>query len=101
MEFPPVRLRRSVSAEYQEGMKANAKSSVTLPAGEVRLVRVLKARLKLKSNVAVIRRGLLLLQETTDREALKDAYRAASRAIRRSTLEEVRELDHLSGEGIE
>lgn len=82
-------------------MKSNAKSSVTLPAGEVRLVRMLKSRLKLKSNVAVIRRGLLLLQETTERRALRDAYRAASRATRRSTLEAVRDLDPLSGEGLD
>jgi len=38
-------------------MKANTKSSVTLPAEELRLVKSLKARLRLKSNVEVVRQG--------------------------------------------
>ncbi len=82
-------------------MKANAKSSITLPVTEVRLVQSLKARLKLKSNVEVVRRGLRLLQETTERQALRDAYRAASRATRASLAREIAELDHLSGEGLD
>lgn len=82
-------------------MKSNAKSSVTLPPEEIKLVQSLKVRLKLKSNVEVIRRGLRLLQETTERRALKEAYRAASRATRRSTDETVRELDHLTDEGLD
>jgi len=82
-------------------MKSNAKSSVTLPAAEIRLVQSLKQHLKLKSNVEVVRRGLRLLQETTERRALRDAYRAASRATRRSVAHEIEELDHLSGEGLD
>jgi len=82
-------------------MKSNAKSSVTLPPAEVRLVQSLKERLKLKSNVEVVRRGLRLLQETTERRALREAYRAASRATRRSVAREIEELDHLSGEGLD
>jgi len=82
-------------------MKTNAKSSVTLPQEELRLVRTLKSRLKLKSNVEVIRRGLRLLHETTERRALKEAYRVASRATRRSTTKEVQELDHLAPEGLD
>ncbi len=82
-------------------MKSNAKSSVTLPPEEIKLVQSLKVRLKLKSNVEVIRRGLRLLQETTERRALKEAYRAASRATRRSTDEAMRELDHLADEGLD
>jgi Arc/MetJ-type ribon-helix-helix transcriptional regulator len=82
-------------------MKTNAKSSVTLPREELKLVQSLKVRLKLKSNVEVIRRGLRLLQETTERRALKDAYRAASQATRRSTEEAIRELDHLADEGVD
>ena len=54
-------------------MKSNTKSSITLPAHELRLVQSLKARLRLKSNVEVVRKGLLLLQQTTDRAALKEA----------------------------
>ena len=82
-------------------MRTNAKSSVTLPQEELRLVLSLKSRLKLKSNVEVIRRGLRLLQETTERRALQEAYRVASRATRRSTITEIEELDHLAGEGLD
>jgi hypothetical protein len=82
-------------------MKSNAKSSITLPAEEVRLVKKLKGRLRAKSNVEVIRRGLRLLDETTEREALREAYRRASRATRASLSHQVDELDHLSAEGLE
>ena len=82
-------------------MRTNAKSSVTLPPGELKLVHSLKSRLKLKSNVEVIRRGLQLLQETTEGRALKEAYRVASRATRQSTTKEIRDLDHLAGEGLD
>jgi Arc/MetJ-type ribon-helix-helix transcriptional regulator len=82
-------------------MKANTKSSVTLPAEELRLVKSLKARLHLRSNVEVVRRGLRLLAEATDRAALKEAYRQASRAVRAGTVVEIDALDHLAGEGIE
>ena len=74
-------------------MKSNAKSSITLPPAEVRLVQSLKVRLKLKSNVEVVRRGIRLLQETTERRALRDAYRAASRATRGSIAREIQEFD--------
>lgn len=82
-------------------MSSNAKSSVALQQAELRLVHSLKSRLKLKSNVEVIRRGLRLLQETTERRALKKAYRVASRATQRSTTKEIQDLDHLAGEGID
>ncbi|MEW6271988.1 MAG: hypothetical protein AB1689_22125 [Thermodesulfobacteriota bacterium] len=82
-------------------MRSNVKSSITLPPDEVRLVQTLKARLKLKSNVEVVRRGLRLLQETTERQALREAYRNASRATRRSLAQEIDELDHLSGEALD
>lgn len=82
-------------------MRANAKSSVTLPQEELKLVQSLKLRLKLKSNVEVIRRGLRLLQETTERRALREAYREASRATRRSATKEIQDLDHLAGEGLD
>jgi hypothetical protein len=38
---------------------------------------------ELKSNVEVVRRGLRLLREDTDRRALREAYRKASRATAR------------------
>ena len=76
-----------------------AKSSITLPPDEFTLVTALKKRLRLRSNVEVVRRGLRLLQETTDRQALKEAYRRASLATRRATAVELAALDHLAGEG--
>ena len=82
-------------------MKANTKSSITLPAEELRLVQTLKARLRIKSNVEVVRQGLRLLRETTDRQALKEAYRKASAATRASTSDAIAQLDHLAGEGLD
>ena len=74
---------------------------ITLPPSEFRLVRTLKTRLGLKSNVEVVRKGLQLLHEATDRQALKEAYRRASRATRGATRQEIDALDHLSSEGID
>lgn len=82
-------------------MKSNTKSSITLPAHELRIVKALRARLRLKSNVDVMRKGLRLLQETTDRAALKEAYRKASLATRAATTAEVDALDHLAGETLD
>ncbi len=82
-------------------MKQNAKSSITLPPSELRLVTTLKERLGLKSNVDVVRRGLRLLREDTDRRALRDAYRKASRATRAGLMVELEALDHLGDEGLE
>ncbi len=82
-------------------MRSDTKSSITLPPNELKLVLSLQARLKAKSKVEVVRRGLRLLQETTDREALREAYRRASLATRRSLTREVRELDGLVGEGLD
>ena len=81
-------------------MKANTKSSITLPAEELRLVIALQAKLKAKSKVEVVRRGLRLLRDATEREALREAYREASRATRQSLMLELRELDHLAAEGL-
>jgi Arc/MetJ-type ribon-helix-helix transcriptional regulator len=82
-------------------MKTNTKSSITLPPEELKLVVALQAKLKAKSKVEVVRRGLRLLQETTDRASLKDAYRRASRATRASLSHEMVELDHLASEGLD
>jgi hypothetical protein len=81
-------------------MKSNTKSSITLPPEELKLVLDLQAKLKAKSKVEVVRRGLRLLRDATDREALRAAYRSASRATRASLAEEIAELDHLADEGL-
>ena len=82
-------------------MKSNAKSSITLPAEELKLVKSLKARLRLKSNVEVVRRGLRLLQETTERQALKEAYRRASEATCGASATDLADLDSLAAEGLD
>jgi hypothetical protein len=82
-------------------MKPNAKSSITLPPEELELVIALQAKLKAKSKVEVVRRGLRLLKETTDRESLREAYRRASRATRASLSAELEELDGLASEGLD
>jgi len=82
-------------------MKSNTKSSITLPPEEFRLVRVLRARLRLPSNVEVVRRGLRLLAETTDRRQLREAYRRASHASREVLEREIAELDPLAPEGLD
>ena len=82
-------------------MKTNTKSSITLPPEELKLVLALQATLKAKSKVEVVRRGLRLLKETTDRERLREAYRRASLATRASVSEELKEIDHLAAEGLD
>lgn len=82
-------------------MKSNTKSSITLPPEELKLVVSLQARLKAKSKVEVVRRGLRLLQETTDRERMREAYRRASLATRKSLAEDLKDFDPLAGEGLE
>lgn len=82
-------------------MKSNTKSSITLPADELKLVVALQKKLGAKSKVEVVRRGLRLLKETTDRDALREAYRRASAATRLSVQEELGELDHLAAEGLD
>jgi len=82
-------------------MKHNTKSSITLPADELKLVNGLMKTLHAKSKVEVIRRGLMLLKETTDRLALKEAYAKASQVTRKSVEKELAELDGLSDEGVD
>ena len=81
-------------------MRSNTKSSITLPAEELKLVLSLQTRLKARTKVEVVRRGLRLLAETTDRERLREAYRQASLATRRSLARELKELDALTSEGL-
>ena len=82
-------------------MKRNTKSSITLPREELKRVLSLQARLKAKTKVEVVRRGLRLLQEVTDRESLRDAYRRSSLATRASLSRELAELDGLSADGLD
>ena len=82
-------------------MKSNTKSSVTLPPNELALVIELQAQLNAKSKVEVVRRGLKLLKEVTDREALRQSYEHSSMAVRESLKEELEELDSLTGEGLD
>jgi len=82
-------------------MKSNAKSSITLPAEELKQVESLRKSLKAKSNVEVIRRGLALLSEQTHRQKLRAAYQNASAQTRESVIHEIQVLDRLSSEGLE
>jgi len=81
-------------------MKKHTKSSITLPPAELKLVTTLQARLRAKSKVEVVRRGLRLLQDVTDRKAIREGYRAASLATRDSLADEMRELDPLIADGL-
>ena len=82
-------------------MKYNTKSSITLPAHELKQVERLRKSLGAKSNVEVIRRGLKLLTEQSDREHLRASYREASKSMREALKSELQELDVLTGEGLE
>ena len=82
-------------------MKINTKSSITLPPAELKLVTALQAKLKAKSKVEVVRRGLRLLQETTDRQLMREAYRKASLATRKSWKRESAELEDVVHEGLD
>jgi hypothetical protein len=85
---------------YYKGMKTNTKSSITLPAAELARVVKLQKTLGAASKVDVVRRGLRLLEETTQRAALRRAYAEASQRTRRALQEELEELDGLTAEGL-
>lgn len=72
-----------------------------MPAEELKTVEVLRKKLKLRTKVEVVRRGLRLLRQMTEREELRQAYREASLAVRKSMAQELQELDHLAGETME
>jgi Arc/MetJ-type ribon-helix-helix transcriptional regulator len=82
-------------------MKLSARSSITLPPEEVALIERLRRRVGAKTNVAVVRRALRLLEEVTDRDALRRGYAQASLATRPSIEGELAALDHLSAEGLD
>jgi hypothetical protein len=91
----------SKESRYYKSMKSNTKSSITLPPKELQMILDLQRKLKLTTKVEVVRRGLVLLKETLDREALRKQFRDASVAARASSLAAIGELDHLVEEGID
>jgi hypothetical protein len=82
-------------------MKNNTKSSITLPAPELELVNDLMKTLKAKTKVEVIRRGLTLLKETTDRKSIRASFKKASEATRHTIQTELDELNALTDEGLD
>ena len=81
-------------------MNYNTKSSVTLPRDTVVLIEKLQKRFNLKTKVDVVRKGLQLLDESSERNLLRESYREAAYKVRESTQMEIGELDHLSSEGL-
>ncbi len=81
-------------------MKKNTKSSITLPASELKLVNGLMKKLGAKSKVEVIRRGLELLSARTERETLRQLYREASKQTQPNRSES-EEMDQLAHEGLD
>lgn len=82
-------------------MKHNTKSSITLPRGELELVLSLMKKLGAQTKVEVVRRGLLLLQEKSDRESLRAAFHEASQKTRKKLKMELEELEALTSEGLD
>lgn len=74
---------------------------ITRSPEDLKLIAEVQAKLNIKSKIEVVRRGLLLLQETTDRASLRDAYRSASRPTRASVGHELAALDLLACEGLD
>jgi hypothetical protein len=83
-------------------MKINAsgKSSITLSSKEHAQVLRLRRLLRARSNTEVIRRSLKLLEESVSREQLRRQFREASRRVRSSSGEVMREMDSWIGEGL-
>lgn len=82
-------------------MKHNTKSSITLPAEEFKQVERLRKTIGAKSNVEVIRKGIRLLSEQTDRELLRAAFQDAAKKTRDVAKSELKELNALTDEGLD
>lgn len=82
-------------------MKSSTKSSITLLPEEFRAVQRLRRRIRAKSNVAVVREALRVLEATTNREVLRESFRAASVASRAARGNEPDEFDALVGDGLD
>jgi len=65
------------------------------------MVEALQTKLGAKTKVEVVRLGLKLLKEATDRASLRSAYRKASAATRGDLTAELRELDTLIADGLD
>ncbi len=81
-------------------MKDSSGSRITLTARDLKLVVALQKKLRARSRVEVVTRGLQMLRDATERVELRDGYRKASRATRKSLAAELVELDTLSVEGL-
>ena len=77
------------------------KSSITLPPNELATVLHLMKDLKLKSKVEVVRRGLELLKEATDREKIREEFARAAPALRASWEKEREDLEDLASDVID
>jgi predicted RNA methylase len=86
---------------YDKSMKNNTKSSITLPAAELAVVEMLQKKLKIKKKVEVVRMGLKLLQESTDRETLREEFRRAAEAVAPDMEEILRDFSHLDSENLD
>jgi hypothetical protein len=76
-------------------MKSKTRSSrIPLPPEELDLVLALQTKLKDRSKIEVVRRGLQLPKEMTDRERLGDACRRASLATRALVSKDSKEHRH-------
>lgn len=97
-----MRLGKVAGLWYFRSMKFNTKSSVTLPPSELAMVNELMKKLKAKTKVEVIRRGLQLLKETTDRASLAEEFRRASQDIgHQKDIEDLhRELEGIDDESL-
>ena len=93
--------RQAERLRYDRDMRSNTKSSITLPPAELKLVVSLQRKLGAKSKVEVVRRGLRLLKDATERASLREAYRRASKATRGMLSAELAELDELASEGLD
>jgi len=82
-------------------MKARAPIIIKLSAAELVEIARLKKILCVQSTIEIIRRGLKLLRDQTDRTQLRSAYREASLKVRKNTLIELEDLDDLTSEGLE
>jgi hypothetical protein len=86
---------------YDKSMKNNTKSSITLPAAELAVVESLQKKLKIKKKVEIIRMGLKLLKESTDREALREEFRKAAAAVAPDMPGILRDFSHLDSENLD
>jgi Arc/MetJ-type ribon-helix-helix transcriptional regulator len=83
-------------------MKSNTskKSSITLPEKELKVIELLRKKLKIKSNVEVVRQGLKLLKGQLDRNELKARYAQASISTKDESMNFLNSINHLDSENL-